>query len=334
MHRRYAIVIPARNEEAYIEKCVLSCLQQDYPEKWVDIFVADGMSTDRTTELVQALTLRYPRIQLLENRQQTTPHGLNMGIRAAQADVIIILGGHAALHPDYINQCEAAFARDEQLGCVGGVLENIYETPDSKAIGAAMSSPFGVGSAHFRTGNYEGYTDTVAFGAYKREVFEKVGFFDEELVRNQDDEFNFRISRAGYKIWLSPYIRANYLVRTGFTKLWKQYYQYGYWKVFVNLKHKTITTVRQLIPAFFVAFILLLPLLGYWLWNFYIVAFCAYFAASGWFALQCSRGVSSWKVMKAFFYMHFSYGLGYWEGIIVFLLLKKKPSNKHIQLSR
>jgi glycosyltransferase involved in cell wall biosynthesis len=345
MTRTYAIVIPARNEEAYIEKCVLSCLQQQYPPKKIEVFVVDGMSTDRTPQLVAALKERYSALHLLENRHQTTPQALNLGIRAARADIIIILGGHATLNPDYLAQCEAAFEKSPDLGCVGGVIRNVFETTEAAAIGAAMSSSFGVGDARFRTGNFEGFTDTVAFGAYKKEVFDKIGFFDEDLVRNQDDEFNFRLLKAGYRIWLSPYIKADYAVRTGFTKLRNQYYQYGFWKVYVNKKHRAITTLRQLVPAAFTAWLILsmilgiillagFDLLGSNLWIINILLGLIYIFSAYYFALKSAAHARTFSVMRAFFYLHFFYGLGYLEGILVFLLTGRKPADKHHQLSR
>jgi GT2 family glycosyltransferase len=120
-----------------------------------------------------------------------------------------------------------------------------------------MSSVFGVGNAHFRTGGKSGCVDTVAFGAYRREVFERVGFFDEELARNQDDEFNYRVVQGGFKIFLDPAIQSDYFVRGSISKLYKQYDQYGYWKVFVNKKHGAVTTLRQLAPPLWVLFLLM-----------------------------------------------------------------------------
>ena len=221
--------------------------------------------------------------------------------------------------------------------CVGGVLENVYENETAKIIGSAMSSSFGVGNAHFRTGNKKGYVDTVAFGAYKREIFDKVGLFNEELIRNQDDEFNYRITSAGYKIFLNPEIKCKYFVRASFKKLYKQYYQYGYWKVYVNVLHKTVTTTRQLVPAAFVSylFVLLLSLfVGIKVFFFLSLFLVLYVLMAGFMAFrQNAQPITAIKIAYTFFILHFSYGIGYLKGIFDFILLKKSIK-KHESLSR
>ena len=234
---------------------------QDYKDGAIDVFVCDGMSTDATTALVEKYALTHPMVHVLMNKKQTTPFALNLGIRKSEADVVIILGAHSELYPDYISKCMEAFSLGTNIGCTGGIIENEYENETAEVIGKAMSSSFGVGNAHFRTGNKNGYVDTVAFGAYKREVFSKVGYFDEELIRNQDDEFNYRVTKAGFKIYLYSEIRCKYFVRASFGKLFKQYYQYGYWKVYVAKKHHAVTTFRQLVPLFFVLFLIGTPVL-------------------------------------------------------------------------
>jgi GT2 family glycosyltransferase len=333
MPRSYAIVIPTRNEEKYIEKCVLSCLQQEGIQTDVDVFVADGMSTDATPSLVRDLVKRHPRLHLIENYMQTTPQGLNAGIRATGADVVIILGGHAELAPDYVAQCEAAFAISPDIGCVGGIIENVYDTPESKSIGLAMSSPFGVGNARFRTGGASGFVDTVAFGAYKHEVFDKIGLFDEELVRNQDDEFNYRLTAAGYKIWLSPQIKSSYHVRTGYSKLRSQFYQYGYWKVYVNKKHGAVTTLRQLAPAGFIAWLASIPFTPL-LFPLHICLGLIYLFTAYYFAQRMTTHYNVLLVLKAFLIMHIAYGTGYWIGIWDFLIRRKSPSAHSQKLTR
>jgi GT2 family glycosyltransferase len=211
--------------------------------------------------------------------------------------------------------------------CTGGVLQNEYENSTSKIIGAAMSSSFGVGNAHFRTGSKNGFVDTVAFGAYRKEIFELVGLFDEDLIRNQDDEFNYRITSNGYKIYLNSSIKCRYFVRASYLKLFKQYFQYGYWKVFVNKKHQSITTLRQLIPLFFVLFlfswlasILISKLVFLFLSGFGIL----YLFLAFLFALKKTKSiVSIISIMYTFFILHSSYGLGYLKGIFDFFTLHK-----------
>ncbi|HIA35536.1 MAG TPA: glycosyltransferase family 2 protein [Flavobacteriales bacterium] len=332
-----SIVIPSRNEEEFIGKCIDSILASDQNTDTIEILVCDGESDDQTIELVQGYTKTNSSVKLLVNKYKTTPHGLNLGIKNASGAVIMILGAHAEISPDYISKSISILNNSDDIGCVGGVLENIA-SGSANAISLAMSSPFGVGNAFFRTGNKNGYVDTVAFGAYKKEVFEKVGFFDEELIRNQDDELNYRLTKAGYKIFLSQEIRARYYVRTSYEKLFRQYFQYGYWKVYVNKKHKTLTTLRQLAPLFFVLFCfsgLIVPFLPGSFIEFYLLILGLYCSMSIIAAINKSMNlISILQIMYSFLILHISYGLGYLEGILHFYFLNRKPSSFKATSSR
>ena len=335
---KISIVIPCRNEEMYISQCLNSLLASNYPKELVEIIVCDGMSTDNTPALIEELASKHPSVIKLENKNQFTPHGLNLGIERSSGEIIIILGAHTEVYPDFLSKCVNALNDNTDAGCVGGLLENITTDGSSKAISTAMSSVFGVGSAHFRTGRKEGYVDTVAFGAYRKEVFKKVGVFDEDLVRNQDDEFNYRLIKSGYKIYLSKEIRAKYYVRSSFVKLLRQYFQYGYWKVYVNKKHKTITTFRQIVPALFVVF-LIAGLTLSWLNAVVFTAFLAillvYVVSAKIAAIQSTwNPVGIAKTIFAFMMMHIGYGVGYLEGLVHFYIFNKKPAGNLSTLSR
>ena len=332
-----SVTIPCKNEAAYIEKCVLSVLNCDYPKSLFKVFVVDGLSSDETPNIVNALESKYPgRVELIQNAKQFTPFALNLGLQQTGFDYKIILGAHSEVTPTYIAECVKILDAKPEVGCVGGVLENVFENETAEVVGLAMSSPFGVGNAHFRTGGKEGYVDTVAFGCYRDKVVQEIGLFDEDLVRNQDDEYNFRLLRSGAKIWLSPKIQAKYYVRASYLKLAKQYYQYGYWKVFVNKKHKTVTTIRQLIPLFLVLYFILgglvagvfpivSPLIG--------LGSLIYFLGSFYFGFKTgkSKGVG---VTFTFWILHFTYGWGYLRGLIRFIILGKKPEQRSLSLSR
>jgi glycosyltransferase involved in cell wall biosynthesis len=336
--KRFAIVIPCRNEEKYIGKCLDSIIALDYDKSLLEVFVCDGHSSDRTQEIVRAYEQMHPFIKLLINDHRTTPYALNLGIRNSTSDIVIILGAHAELYPDYLVNSLQAFSVDPQIGCVGGIIENVMEDDTSEVISCAMSSSFGVGNAHFRTGGKEGYVDTVAFGAYRREVFDKIGLFDDELARNQDDEFNYRVIKAGYKIWLAKNIRSKYYVRAAFDKLYKQYYQYGYWKVYVNTKHRTVTTGRQLVPLFFVLYLIggaLLSLLSKYIFFAYIAVLLLYFLLAAFAASRVAKKISHVpQIVFAFLIVHWSYGYGYLLGIIDFVIRKRKPGGKASVLTR
>ncbi|MBS1637638.1 MAG: glycosyltransferase family 2 protein [Bacteroidetes bacterium] len=328
-----SVVIPCFNEQKYIIPCLESvCTQQLPAGETLEVFVCDGRSSDNTPTLIHNYIQSHPQVKLLINEQRTTPYALNLGIQASASDVVVIFGAHAVMKPGYLMQCLQDFSTVKDAGCVGGIIDNIYENKNSQTIGLAMSSPFGVGNAHFRTGMASGYVDTVAFGAYKREVFNKIGLFDTELARNQDDEFNFRLLKNGFKIWLNPSIRSDYYVRSSIKKLYRQYFQYGYWKVYVNKKHKAITTVRQLIPFFFVLFLIT----GVIASVFSCYAFLAFIGILGlyklighYFAYQKTKSfMQAVHIVFVFFILHLSYGLGYLLGVIHFLILNRNAGNQ------
>jgi cellulose synthase/poly-beta-1,6-N-acetylglucosamine synthase-like glycosyltransferase len=338
MQPNVSITIPCRNEEKYIEKCILSILSADYPQDKIKIFVCDGLSTDNTRAIVSNLSIKHGNIELIDNKKQTTPFALNLGLRASNCAIKIILGAHAEIDKDFIKNNISVLNDYPEVGCAGGIIENVYENESAKTIGQAMSSSFGVGNAHFRTGNKNGFVDTVAFGAYRAEVFEKIGYFDEDLIRNQDDEFNFRLLKNGFKIYLNSNIKSKYYVRASFSKLYKQYYQYGYWKVYVNKKHKAVTSIRQLVPLFFVLFLFLgftLSFLHWILGILFSLGVLAYMVLAIVFASQKSNSFKKMiGITYTFFLLHFSYGLGYLVGIFDFIALNKGPRNSSQKLTR
>lgn len=335
---RVSIVIPCRNEAGFIGRCLASLEAADLDHERTTVLVCDGMSDDGTRAEIEGFTRRLPWMVLLDNSHRTTPQALNLGLRHVPFDVGIILGAHAEVEPDFVTCNLATLRSDDTVGCSGGIITSEYGDDTSRQIGSAMGHPFGVGSAHFRTGLYSGYVDTVAFGAYRREVFERVGWFNEELVRNQDDEFNYRVTEAGFRIKLDPSIRSSYHVRASYRKLFRQYRQYGYWKVYVNRLHGAITTVRQLVPAAWVAFLLagaplcaLLPDLR-WAFAGGVALYLITAAASAWRASACVRDVPG--VMLAFVVLHLAYGIGYWQGILRFVVLRGRPSSGSTRSSR
>jgi GT2 family glycosyltransferase len=335
---RVSIVIPCRNEAGFIARCLAALEAAAFDRERTTVLVCDGMSTDGTRAEVRDFTRRLPWMVMLDNTARTTPQALNLGLCHTHFDVGIILGAHAEVEPDFVERNIAALRSDDTAGCSGGVIVNEYGDPTSRRIGAAMGHPFGVGNAHFRTGSRSGHVDTVAFGAYRRQVFERVGWFNEQLVRNQDDEFNHRLTKAGYRILLDPRIRSRYHVRASYRKLFRQYRQYGYWKVYVNRLHGTVTTLRQLVPAAWVAFLLggtaLCSLVPETMWSVsgVVVLYVTVAAFSAWRASGGLRDVPG--VMLAFAVLHFAYGTGYWQGILRFVVLRSRPSIRSTRSSR
>jgi glycosyltransferase involved in cell wall biosynthesis len=322
------IVIPCYQEAQYIRACVTGCLNQtgSFP---IQVYVVDGGSTDQTRSILLELQQQYSNLHVLDNPHKTTPHALNIGLKHSSEHYKMILGAHACLPEDYVEKCLRTFEHHPEAACVGGLIENQFENESSAVIGLAMSSPFGVGNAHFRTGAKSGFVDTVAFGMYKKEVFERIGYFNEELARNQDDEFNFRLTQNQGKIFLNTDLSSQYFVRSSYSKLYRQYYQYGYWKVYVNVLHRQVTTVRQLFPAFLVLYVaLLLPLLALPILPNWLVLLPAlsYVILGLYFGLKKSA-TQVVSVLITFGILHFSYGTGYLKGIWDFIVLKNKPSS-------
>jgi len=338
MSKKVSIVIPCRNEEDFILRCLDSVYNSDYPAELIEVLVCDGKSDDKTPALVEEYARKKSGVRYLVNENITTPFALNLGITNSQGGVILILGAHTELAANYISECVAVFNLMPDVWCVGGVLHNVSSDELTASVSLAMSSPFGVGNAHFRTGAKDGFVDTVAFGAYRKEVFEKIGLFDEELARNQDDEFNYRLLKNGGKIWLSTATSATYYVRSSFQKLFKQYFQYGYWKVYVNKKHKSITTLRQLVPAVFVMglfSLMVMVILFPYRWEYLVLLLGIYGAGASLFALKVAESINQFfAVLYSFFILHMSYGMGYVEGIINFIFLNKKASNTKSELTR
>lgn len=333
------IVIPCRNEKSYIARCLDSLLKLNTPSEELEIFVCDGMSEDGTLEVLAEYCEAHPHIKVLPNPERTTPYALNLGAKAARGDVVIILGAHSEVDPDWVNACLQELEAHPEAGCVGGYVENAFTDDFSRVLSYATSSRFGVGGSHYRTKSKTGYVDTVLFGAYRKSVLEEIRYFDEELTRNQDDEINYRLIKAGHKIWLSDRIKCRYFVRSSFKKLFKQYFQYGYWKVYVNRKHGVVTTTyRQLAPVALV-FCLLFGGLAAVLHPLGRTAFGAGVAlyilmALGAAVSKTLHPVKILQLLLVFATLHLSYGFGYLDGLIQFVLLGRKPSIKHATLSR
>ena len=343
-----SVVIPCLNESRYIDSTLQSLLDQVDPGEDWEVIVADGRSDDGTRDRLNFWQQEYAQFRWVDNPKQTTPHALNAGIAASQGQTIIILGAHAQVDPDFLVRNAELLRAHPESGCVGGVVEQVHGSDRSRQIGAAMSTLFGVGDARFRTGGIAGHVDTVAFGAYRKEVLDEIGWFDEALVRNQDDELNYRLLHSGWRIWFDPRIRSNYHVRSTYDKLLKQYHQYGYWKVFVNRKHGTITTWRQTIPAIFIALLggsglcWILEAAGFWnhMWDgfgasIFVSAGLLWLIAGLGSAISVSESVRDvLGILRAYAMIHFGYGWGYWRGIFRFLILRSDPREHAVKLTR
>ena len=334
-----SVIVPCRNELGYIEACLESILRQDPPEDGFEIIVADGISTDGTREYLQQFCAAHPQVRLLNNPGRIVSTGLNAALREARGEVIIRMDAHTVYAPDYIKQCLAVL-RDTGADNVGGPMRTTAVTFKERAIRAVFHSPFAVGGARSHDPDYEGYVDTVIYGCWKKRIFEHVGFFDEELVRNQDDEHNLRIVRSGGKVYQSPRIQSWYHVRDSFRALLRQYMQYGYWKVLVIRSHRRPASIRHVIPAAFVASQALLIATG-WFWHPALGAALLLGAAYLMCVLAASfitAARSEWKLFPclplAFCCFHLGYGYGFLRGVLDFVIFQKAPATRFVQLTR
>ena len=336
------IIMPIRNEADFIERAIRSVLDNDYPADRMEILVVDGMSDDGTREIVARLSKADSRVMMLDNAKRIAPTAMNIGLKAAQGDLFIRVDGHVEIPVDFIAKSILCLHEHPEAWVAGGYIKTVADSFVGRAIASAMCSPIGVGNSRFRLGDYEGWVDTLAFGTHHRWIVDKIGYFDEELVRNQDDEFNLRIILAGGKIWMSKSIQSTYFSRGSLRKLWKQYFQYGFWRIRTLQKHKRPASFRQLVPLLFVLSLLLPGLAGLlWkpLWILLAIEAAFYMLGLVIGALDVGRK-SGWRYALlapvVFAILHFAYGSGSLWGCVRFSILRghgmKKP--EEMQMSR
>jgi len=339
-----SVIIPCRNEERFIGPCLDSVLANDYPLDRLEVLVVDGMSEDGTRAIVEDYAARHDCVRLLDNPKKSAPAALNIGIAHAKGQIVMRMDAHSHYPRNYIS---GLIAWQEKTGAdnVGGVWITLpaNDTCMAQAIAIGLSHPFGVGNAHFRIGVREPrWVDTVPFGCYRREVFDHIGVFDEELIRNQDDEFNLRLIRQGGKILLVPDIASCYFARDSLAKLAQTYYQYGYFKPPVLRKVRRIMTVRQVVPATFIltligsgAMALFFPTMRIVMASIVILYLIAVVGCSTMVAFE--RGLRYAPALcVVFVVLHMSYGLGFIKGIADFGIRtpKRAMGTAEIPLSR
>ena len=344
---KVSIILPCRNEEKFISSVIDNIINQDYDINYIDFLIIDGMSDDNTREIIDRYKKAYSFIHLVDNPKRTVPYALNIGIKNSTGNIIIRLDAHAEYPPSYISTLVYYL---DKLGAdnVGGVWETFpsSNTKEAKSIATALSTPFGVGNAEYRirysVSREYVEVDTVPFGCYRREVFDRIGLFDEDLTRNQDNEFNERLKKAGGKIYLIPNLKIKYFARESYSKLFKMQYQYGYFGPLVDLKLKRPTRLRRYIPTLFVLS-LILPLLMMPVdTRFGLVSAISlglYILASVFFSLYelyRRKNISLFPFLAyAYLVSHISYGIGYIAGVWDFLLKKKHLHKKvEVPLSR
>jgi glycosyltransferase involved in cell wall biosynthesis len=309
------VVMVVRNEGPFIARAIERVLAQDYPRDRMEILVADGMSTDNTRDIVAEYHERYPFIKVVDNPGRIVATGLNVAIEHAQGELLVRIDGHGEVATDYCSQVVQLMADHPEAWCAGGPIVHAGTNKFGEAVAVGMGHPLGVGLATHRFEGYEGYVEGAHFPTFRKWIFDKIGNFDESLVRTEDDEFNYRIAQAGGKVYVSPKVRYKYYVRDRLGNLFNQYFQYSFWRIPVVKKHKKPTTLRQIVPPLFYLAVIVLAIVGIWLRNpwialalpaIYIAALVAVAISvipKKGFAVAC-------LVPVAIGTMHFAYALG------------------------
>jgi cellulose synthase/poly-beta-1,6-N-acetylglucosamine synthase-like glycosyltransferase len=315
-----SIVMPCLDEARFIEPCLRSVLAQDYPRHRLEVLVADGGSTDGTREILARLAAEDPRVVVVENPGRVQAAGMNEGIRRARGDVVVRMDVHCEYAHDYVRRCVEALERTGADN-VGGAQRARGESRFQRALCAALDSPLGVGGARYRSALHEGFVDTVFLGAFRRRVFEQVGLYDPGAITNEDAELNQRIVAAGGRVFLSRDVVVHYYPRDSFRALARQYFRYGRGRARTVLKHRTLLTVRPVLPAAMVAAGALL-LLTAPLQPFTPLAFGFAAAVSGVEAARVGRRgglaqvLTTWAIFPV---LYVSHGTGFAAGLVRYL---------------
>ncbi len=337
---RVSVIVPCRNERRHVDR-LLDCLAaQLVPDGGFEVIVADGMSDDGTRERLQRRAAAWPRLRVIDNPAGIVSSALNRAIDAARGEIIVRMDAHTEYAADYLRECVRAL---DATGAdnVGGPWRATGRTYAQRAIAIAFHSPFASGGAACHRIDYEGSVDTVYLGCWRKDTLVWLGGFDEGLIRNQDDDLNLRLTRRGGVVWQTPRVRSEYHPRSSLRVLFKQYAQYGYWKVRVIQKHRLPASPRHLIPGAFVASLTsltaLAPLRAECAWA--AAALTAIYALANLAAsvrvCAAPRRLRFLPVMPAVFAAyHIGYGYGFCRGVLDFLVLRRGGRSEFSVLTR
>jgi len=311
-----SVIIPVYNERKFIKNCLNSIINNDYPKENLEILIFDGRSTDGTLEILKEYEMKYKFIKIFNNPKKFQVFALNEGIRKAKGEIIIRCDAHSEYPKDYIKTLVEYHSKN-LADNIGGVWEVVPggNSIIAKAIAIALNSKFGVGLSYRTLKNLKKpvYVDTVPFGSWKKQAFEKYGLFDERFIRAQDFEHNIRIRKMGGKVLLIPWLQIKYYARDSLYKLAKMSFQYGYAKILVLKKHKILGNKRQLIPLLFV---LSLPIS--------IFMYLPLYTFISFILSVLNRDVRLTPfIFASFFVMHLFYGAGYLKGIYDVFIKKR-----------
>lgn len=346
------IMVPCRNEKKGIAKLLDSILAQDMTGLDWEVIIADGMSDDGTRDTIEAYRKKQPRLRLIDNPGRIVSTGLNAALREAKGEIILRMDAHTEYAPDYVRACVDTLVRTGAQN-VGGPARTRSEGLIQRAIALAYKNPFACGGAKFHLAEFEGFVDTVPYGCWRKSTLSDLGGFDESLVRNQDDELNLRLSRSGGRIYQSPQIKSWYHPRDRLSRLYRQYFQYGFWKVAVIRKHRVPASIRHLVPVTFVLANLVFLLnavvslalhheLAWKVGNSLWAAMMGLYFLIGFTSAARTAVLTSWSMLPlmpfVFLIYHLSYGFGFLCGLLYwpFVRMDKAgpPAKLFTQLSR
>lgn len=327
-----SIIIPLRNERTYIRQCLEAIAAQDYPQASLEVICVDGMSTDGTRALITQFAQQSShKLTLLDNPAQIVPVAMNLGIRAAAGEIIVRVDARSFIAPDYVSQTVRLLQREGVAGAAGPQIA-VGDTYLNQVIAIAMNSQFGMGSP-YRYVQSDTFTDTIYLGSYAKTTIAAAGYFDERFVRNQDYEFNYRVRKHVGPLLCSPSIRSRYVGRATVKGLWKQYFQFGFWRTRTIWKHPESLRYRHLVAPGLVATLLSLALLGLGSKGAHKslqVVLLSYLLANGAFSLRELKSHPSKHVMflpVVFAIFHFSWGLGFLWGATTLACSRQERAN-------
>ncbi|XWX04587.1 glycosyltransferase family 2 protein [Aggregatilineales bacterium SYSU G02658] len=313
------IMMPVRNEAAFIERSLGAILAQDYPPDQMEILIADGRSDDDTVAIIQRIDTAG-RVRVIDNPDIIQASGLNRLIEHAQGEYLIRVDGHTIIAPNYVSEC-VRLLRETSAANVGGPMNPVGETRMGRAIAAAGRSPFAVPSA-FHVSSRAQYTDTVYMGAWPRKVITALGGY-KPMRANEDYELNVRIRQAGGRIYFSPTLQSLYYGRQTLPALWKQYYRYGRSKVKTLRLHPRSLRPRQIVAPLFVAGLILGPIVSLFipaLAVLYLAGIAAYLVANLAFSVR-QASQNGWDLLPllpiVFLTIHLAWGLGFWRELLL-----------------
>lgn len=322
-HPFVSALLVTRNEQAYIKKSLMSLIDQTYPKECYEIIIVDGGSTDDTLKIVDELIKNYRTevfdIRVINNPKHILATGWNLGIKDAKGDYVVRIDAHGEAASDFIEKNVQTILSVFDAVCVGGRLNTMSLGGDSDIVSKVLSSPFGVGNSSFRISDKAGYADTAVYGLYRKTIFEKVGFFNENYIRNQDIELHSRIRAEGGKFYFNPEINCVYYSRNTIKKMIEQAFGNGKWNMVLLKNQNSALRLRHLVPFVFVLYVIASIILGFFykfFWFLGVGVLILHLIIGLYAAMKKTDKLTEIiKMPLLFLLLHTSYGVGYLTGI-------------------